>query len=132
MPVTSGRADAAERERALDREVSGVSTLKDFATVKTQVHVAIDKLQFPIRKERRVQRLKVVVALVDGNGNVVAAKEGTMDFAMGDTTYARLSASGINAGLNLDVPPGKYRLRAVVQEAVEGKMASSSVNIEVK
>jgi VWFA-related protein len=147
-PVTSGRADAAERERALDREVSGVSTLKDFAatvafrldnastagfmTVKTQVHVAIDKLQFPIREERRVQRLKVVVALVDGNGNVVAAKEGTMDFAMADTTYARLSASGINAGLNLDVPPGKYRLRAVVQEAVEGKMASSSVNIEVK
>ena len=55
-----------------------------------------------------------------------------MDFAMADATYARLSASGINAGLNLDVPPGKYRLRAVVQEAVDGKMSSSTLNIEVK
>jgi hypothetical protein len=27
---------------------------------------------------------------------------------------------------------GKYRLRAVVQESMEGKMASSSLNIEVK
>ena len=63
---------------------------------------------------------------------MVAAKEGTMDFAMADATYSRLSASGINAGLNLDVPVGQYRLRTVVQESVEGKMASSSLNIDVK
>ncbi len=138
---SSGKAEPFERERALDREVSGASTLADFAakvafrmeraqtagmvTVKAQVHVAIDNLRFPVRDERRVQQLKLVVALLDGSGNIVAAKEGTMDFAMADATYARLSASGINAGLNLDVPPGKYRLRAVVQEAVDGKMAIS-------
>jgi hypothetical protein len=55
-----------------------------------------------------------------------------MDFAMTNDTYARLSASGINAGLNLDVPPSKYRLRTVVQDAVEGKMASSTMSIEAK
>ncbi len=146
-PAASGSADAAERERALDREVSGVTTLQDFAatiafrletastagwmTVKTQVHVALDKLRFPIREEKRVQRLKVVVALLDENGNIAAAKEGTMDFATTDATYTRLLASGVSAGLNLDVPPGKYRLRAVVQEAVDGKMASSRVDVEI-
>jgi hypothetical protein len=146
--VSPGPADPLERERALDREVNGVSTMADFAatvafrlesaptpgmvTVKTQIHVAIDKLPFPIRDARRVQQLKLVVALLDGTGNIVAAKEGTMSFAMADATYTRLSTSGINAGLNLDVTPGKYRLRAVVQEAVGGKMASSSLNIEVK
>lgn len=147
-PGTSGRVGPVNRERELDREVSGVSTLADLVatvafrlgsaqsagmrTVMTQVHVAIDKLQFPVRDGRRVQRLKIVAALFDGNGNMVAAKVGTMDFAMTDATYARLSATGINAGLNLDVPPGEYRLRAVVQEAESGKMASSSLNIEVK
>jgi len=146
-PAPSGPLD---RERELDRQVSGVSTRTDFpatvafrldsaptpgmVTVKTQVHVAIDKLQFPIRDERRVQHLTVVVSLLDGKGNIVAAKQGDMDFAMTDATYVRLSASGINAGLNLDVPPGhgQYRLRTVVQEAVEGKIASSTLNIEVK
>jgi hypothetical protein len=146
--AASGKSEPLGRERELDREVSGVSTMADFSatvafrldraptagmtTVKTQIHVAIDKLQFPVRDARRVQQLKLVVALLDGKGNIVAAKEGTMDFAMADATYTRLSASGINAGLNLDVPPGKYRLRAVVQEAVNGKMASSNVNLEVK
>jgi VWFA-related protein len=143
-----GISEPMGRQEELDREVSGVSTKADFAatvafrldrapaagmvTVKTQIHVAIDKLQFPVREERRVQQLKLVVVLFDGSGNIVAAKEGTMDFAMADATYTRLSASGIDAGLNLDVPPGKYRLRAVVQEAVSGKMASSSLNIEAK
>jgi VWFA-related protein len=147
-PAVSGKSEPVGRQGELDREVSGVSTLADFAatvafqldsapkagmtTVKTHIHVAIDKLQFPVRDERRVQQLKLVVALLDGKGNIVAAKEGTMDFAMADATYARLSASGINAGLDLDAPPGKYRLRAVVQEAVDGKMASSNVNVEVK
>ena len=147
-PGTSGQVDPVDRERELDRAVSGVSTLADFAatvafrfgsaqsagtkTVMTQIHVAVDKLQFPVRDGRRVQRLNVVAALLDGNGNIVAAKEGTMDFAVTDATYARLSAMGVNAGLNLDVPSGKYRLRAVVQESVEGKMASSSLNVEVK
>jgi hypothetical protein len=147
-PGTSGQVGPVDRKRELDREVNGVSTLADFGatvafrlgsaqtagtkTVMTQIHVAIEKLQFPVRDGRRVQRLNMVAALLDGNGNIVAAKEGTMDFAMTDATYARLSATGINAGLNLDVPSGHYRLRAVVQESVEGKMASSSLNIEVK
>jgi hypothetical protein len=147
-PGTSGQAAPVDRESELDSEVSGVSTRADLTatvafrlgsvlpagmrTVMAQIHVAIDRLRFPVRDGRRVQRLKVVAALLDGNGSIVAAKEGTMDFELTDATYAGLSATGINAGLNLDVPSGKYRLRTVVQESVEGKMASSSLNVEVK
>ena len=90
-------------------------------TVKTQIHVAINQLTFPIRDHRRVQQLKLVVALLDAAGNIVAAKEGTMDFAMSEATYTRLSAIGINAGLNLDAPPGAYHLRGVVQESSQQK-----------
>jgi len=145
-PGASGKA--VNREAELDREVSGTSLRADLPatvafrlggapsagikTVMAQIHITIDKLQFPVRDGRRVQRLKVVAALLDGKGNIVAAKVGTMDFAMAGATYARLSANGINAGLNLDVPSGTYRLRTVVQETVEGKMASSTLNIEVK
>ncbi len=144
----SAQSDPLDRERELDRQVTGTSTRTDFPasvafkldpaptpglmTVKTQVHVAIDKLQFPIRNERRMQHLNLVVALLDEHGNIVAAKQGAMDFAMTDATYTRFSTSGINAGLNLDAPPGKYRLRAVIQESVDGKIATSSLNIEVK
>ena len=131
-----------DRRQSLDREVMGDSTSAEFPAsatylpggpgVKIQVHVDIRTLQFPKRGERRIQKLEFVVALLDAKGSLVAAKEGTMDFALTDATYARLSESGINAGLNLEAPPGVYRLREVVQEAVDGKLASSVQMIEVK
>jgi hypothetical protein len=70
--------------------------------------------------------------LFDGNGAIVTVKEGTMDFALTDARYARLTASGINAALDLDAPPGKYRLRAVVAEAIGGKMASANAAVQTK
>ena len=99
---------------------------------QTQIHVAINQLTFPIRDHRRVQQLKLVVALLDAAGNIVAAKEGTMDFAMSEATYTRLSAIGINAGLNLDAPPGAYHLRVVVQESVNKKMSSTTLPVEMR
>jgi VWFA-related protein len=144
----AGKTVGPAARETMDREVAGTSVVQDFPavvayrlenspqkgmmTVKTQIHVAFDGLKFPARDERRVQKFEFVAALLDASGNVVAGKEGTMDFALTDATYAKLSASGINAGLNLDVPPGKYRLRAVAREAVEGKMASSTLDVEVK
>jgi hypothetical protein len=105
---------------------------KGLVSVKVQVHVGLSTLQFPKRADRRVQRLAIVVALLDGKGNLVTAEEGFMDLALTDATYARLSASGVNAGLALNVPPGEYRLRGVVQEQVEGKMSASAQTIQVR
>lgn len=126
----------------LDREVMGDSTSRDFPAaaayvaggpgVKVQIHVDIKTLPFPKRADRRVQKLEFVAVLLDAKGNLVAGKEGTMDFALTDATYQRLLEGGINAGLNLDAPRGEYRLRTVVQETVDGKMASSAQTIAVR
>ncbi len=148
-PKAAAAAPALTAREKLDREVTGTTTLKDIPitltyriamaqaaagaeTVKAQVHIGIDKLKFPVRGERRMQHLTLVTALIDGNGSIVAAKEGTMDFALTDATYARLTASGINAALDLEALPGKYRLRAVVEEAGEGKMGSATAAVEGK
>jgi hypothetical protein len=62
-----------------------------------------------------VQQLKIVGALLDKIGNLVAAKEGITDFALTDPTSLRLFESGVNALFTLEALPGKCRLRAVVQ-----------------
>ena len=139
--------DSTARE-VMDREVAGTSLVNDFpatvayrlensrqkgmVTVKALIHVGLDGLKFSVRDERRVQKLEFVAALTDANGNVLAGKEGTLDFALTDATFAKLSVSGINAALDLDVQPGRYRLRAVAREAVEGKLARSTMDVEVK
>jgi hypothetical protein len=61
---------------------------------------------------------------------MITAKEGEMDLALKDDSLARLTGSGVNAGLKLAAPPGAYKVRVVVQDA-EGKMASQDQNVDV-
>jgi hypothetical protein len=61
---------------------------------------------------------------------MVAAKEGEMDLALKDDSLARLTGSGVNAGLKLAAPPGAYKLRVVVEDA-DGRMASQDRNVEI-
>jgi hypothetical protein len=87
-------------------------------------------LKFAQRGDRHVQRLSFVGVLLDGSGKMVLAKEGAMDLALKDDTLAKLTASGMNAGLTFPAPPGNYRVRVVVQDA-EGKMAAQNLPVEI-
>lgn len=107
------------------------STAANQATLGVLVHFDIAQLQFSKSDDRRVQKVTLITAILDSQQHIVAAKEGTMDFALKDTTYNRLSQTGVNAKLNLQVPLGSYTLREVVQDN-EGKIACLSRGINVR
>jgi len=94
------------------------------------IHVDVAALKFAERNGRRVQKLTFIGALLDADGNIVAAKEGVVDFALKSETLPRLMASGLNASLSLAAPPGPYRVRVVVQDA-DGRMASLNQSAEI-
>jgi hypothetical protein len=79
-----------------------------------------------------LQGLIFVTALLDAKGNVVTAKEGRMDLELTNETFARLTRTGVNAKVLLQAPAGTYRLREVVQEAVDGKMAASNQEVRIE
>ena len=140
---------AAEADTAaskVDREVIAADTLEDFPvqlsasnkklpsgemTVSVVANVDISKLNFGKQKDRRTQKIRFVTALLDAQGAIVSAKEAVMDLALKEDTYNRFAKSGINAKLTLQVAPGVYKLREVVEE-IEGKMACSTNPIEVR
>ena len=94
------------------------------------IHVDLAALKFSQHDDRHVQKLAFIGAIFDSAGKMVAAKEGSMDFALKDETFTRLTASGVNAGLTLAAPPGSYRVRVVVADA-EGKMAALNQTVEI-
>jgi hypothetical protein len=108
----------------LDKSAKGESE------VSLAIHVDVSPLKFAKRNGRNIQKLTFIGALLDGDGNIVAAKEGVVDFALKDETLPRLTASGLNASLSLAAPPGPYRVRLVVQDA-DGKMASLNQTMEI-
>ena len=43
-----------------------------------------------------------------------------------------LCEKGLNATITLAAPPGAYRLRAVVQEGVEGKVSAVTQSVDIR
>ncbi|HET9401012.1 MAG TPA: VWA domain-containing protein, partial [Candidatus Acidoferrales bacterium] len=135
--LTKEEAARPSPEQELDREVGAADSPAEFpATVTSRavasadkstelsvtIHVDLRALEFQPQKDRQVQQLNFVVALFDLRGNFVAGKQGEIDLALKPDSFARLESSGVNGSLNLDAPPGSYRLRVVTQEAVNGKL----------
>jgi VWFA-related protein len=142
-----GTAPATTPRQKLDREVSAGGVLADFPANVTVaagkssggqpllwvlVHVDLKPLLFTKRDEHHLQGLIFVTALLDAKGNVVTAKEGRMDLELTNETFARLTRTGVNAKVLLQAPAGTYRLREVVQEAVDGKMAASNQEVRIE
>jgi len=126
----------------IDREILAGDTMAEFpvgiavesvpGALTVLVSVDISKLRFTKLGDRQVQKIAFTTALFDAQGKMAAAKEGTMDLSLTESTYKRLSASGLSAKVTLQVAPGVYKLRQVAEEAVEGKIACSSHAVEVK
>jgi VWFA-related protein len=110
----------------------GIAVRQAKATLSVTVTVDISKLRFTNRGDRQIERIAFTTALIDARGNIAAAKEGVMDLALTEATYKRLASTGLNAVLTLPVSPGTYKLRQVVEEAVDGKLACSTHSVTIQ
>lgn len=97
-----------------------------------QTHVDIQKLPFQQQKDRHVQRLTFVAALFDLQSNFVTGKQSDMDLALKQESFDRFSTTGINGVMSLEAPPGTYRMRFVLLEAVHGAMSATSKQIQIQ
>jgi VWFA-related protein len=137
----------AENRHAIDRELTSLETLANISARVTAesgsskegkplvwvlVHVDLKGLPFLKQNDRHGERITFLTGLLDAQDNLVTAKEGRMDLDLTEATFARLSATGINAKIPLEAPAGAYRLRTIVEEGVEGKQSASSQPVEIK
>jgi VWFA-related protein len=144
--VAVNPADPPPAERRIDKEMLSADSMDEvpltFSSepantppgepgVHVVLHLDIAHLQLVNLSGRHTDQLTVIAALFDAAGSFVTGKECEIDFNMRDGTYNKL-APGTTAGLTLNAPPGKYRLRGVVREANQGKITASSQPVEVK
>jgi VWFA-related protein len=131
----------------LERAVAASDTVTDFPaglaiqvakpsasqrTLSVVVRIDISKLQFATQDGRKKQRIAFISALLDAQGKMVTAKEGWMDLALKPGTYDRLVKTGLNAKLTFQLDPGVYKLREVVEDAVDRHLSSSTNSIDVR
>ncbi len=108
------------------------ATAKDVPELRIQTHVDILKLPFKQQNGRRVDMLTFVAALFDTGGKMITGKEAQMQFALKPESFERFSKSGINGAMSLEAPPGAYRLRVVVEEALHGEISATSQRTQIQ
>jgi VWFA-related protein len=90
--------------------------------LQISLHVDLGALSFQKGQGRHMDKLTVVSALFNNQGDFVTGEMGVVDMALKNDTLAALSKRGLNTTMVLQAPEGKYRLRLVVEEAGSGKM----------
>ena len=101
------------------------------ATLTVVIHVDLGSLQFRKEDERSVNTLIFDTALFDHDGKYVSGKEESFDLHLKDATLHRLSKNGIYLKTSFQPPPGAYRIREVVRDAVEKQIAALNAQAEV-
>jgi VWFA-related protein len=99
---------------------------KDATSARLSVLTHFDVKSIHFRKEagRNADVLTIATAIFDDNGNFVVGGEKTVQMKLLDTTYNRLSRSGLTLKSSYDVKPGSYMVRLVVRDGEGSQMAA--------
>ncbi|MGA3016364.1 MAG: VWA domain-containing protein [Bryobacteraceae bacterium] len=95
-------------------------------------HLDVSRLRFETSQDRRKQKLTIVAVLLDSRGGFVTGKRGELELNFTEATFAQLAKTGYTAAMTLKAPPGTYSVRAVAQDALEGKLAAAGGAVQVK
>lgn len=98
----------------------------DQAGARLSVLTRLDVKSVRFRKElgRNNDQLTIVTGIFDENGQYVTGVEKIIEMKLRDTTYERLSHSGLTVKSSFDVKPGTYLVRLVVRDAQGAQMAA--------
>jgi VWFA-related protein len=133
-------------ERRIDKEVLSLSAVDEVASrvaaesvetpggdtaLRVTLHLDVQRLRFATVAGVRMLKLTFIAVLFNEHSAYVAGKEGQAEFALKEETFNRLT-SGLDTKLTLVAPPGKYRLRSVVQEGTEGRLSAASQEVEIR
>lgn len=96
-----------------------------------QVQVDIHSIKFVELDARYRNLIHIVTVASDAQGRVVDGLEKAIDFKLTDSSYRDMLKHGLSAQADITLPPGRYKLQAVVRESNEAGMGSQSKFIEV-
>jgi VWFA-related protein len=99
---------------------------KDAANARLSVltHFDLKSIHFRKVEGRNNDNLTIATAIFDENGNFITGGEKTVQMRLLDTTYNRLSRSGLTLKSSYDVKPGSYMVRLVVRDGEGSQMAA--------
>jgi len=93
--------------------------------------VNIRGLQFTAEEARRKNQVSLALVAFDETDHYITGLEKTIDFQLLESSYAGLRERGLTSRVELKLPVGRYKVKAVVRESAQGKMGSITKSVEI-
>lgn len=94
------------------------------ARLAVLTHLDVKGVRFRKNAGRNNDQLTIVTGIFDENGQFVTGQQKTIDMKLLDTTYERLSRSGLTVKTSFAVKPGTYLVRLVIRDSEGAQMAA--------
>lgn len=135
------------QERRVDSEIMGSDIVRELAAtisaepskadngepaLEVVLNVDARKFHFVEKDGVRTQRLVFIATLFDDSGNFVTGTELEVRFALQESTFIRMTETGLEMSVTLQAPPGDYRLRGVAQDGIDGKVVASTLPVQIR
>lgn len=143
LGYTAVPADDYSKISKLDGEAMGSDTIADLPAsftweqwkgpnIAVIAHLDIGRLHFRPWQGRRTQQLSIVAIVRDSHGGLVAGKRSVLRLSFREETFAQFAKTGFTTAMIIKAPPGRYSVRVVAEDAMEGKLAAASGEVEIK
>ena len=100
-------------------------------TVSFVTKADIRKLQFIEEDSRRKNMVSLIVAVFDEADKYISGLDKSVEFRLLEESYAGLRGHGLTSRVELKLPMGRYKVKAVVREGNQGKMGSVTKSVEI-
>lgn len=101
------------------------------AKLAVMAHIDLAHLRFEKEAGRNDDNVTIVTALFDRDGNIVNGIEKTVEMRLRDTTFERLSRTGVTVKTSFDVKPGDYLVRLVVRDSNAAQLSTENDAVQI-
>jgi VWFA-related protein len=93
--------------------------------------VNIRDLRFLEEESRHKNVVNLVLAAFDENDKFIDGLQKTIDLNLLGNSYVNLRDRGLSSRVELKLPPGRFKIKAVFREELSGKMGSITKSVEI-
>jgi hypothetical protein len=94
-------------------------------------NMSVRRLQFIEEDARRKNLISLILAAYDENDRFISGVEKSIDFRLLEQSYKDIREEGLTSKVDLKLPAGQYKIKAVVREGNQGKMGSVIKSVEI-
>jgi VWFA-related protein len=118
-------------ELPLDLQTQYFKSDPEGAHLSVVSRLEVKNMHFRKSDGRSLDEITLATAIFDENGNFITGGEKTVLMRLKETTYERLTRTGLTVKSSFAVKPGRYLVRQVVRDSEGSQMAARNGAVEI-